>query len=383
MTVIAAWTGLLLLAHAPAGSVDGPWQKDIDLLVRQGRGTADGRAAWERLSDAGPDALLPLLEKMNTGDTVAANWLVTAFDRIAERALKDGGKGIDVAGLNGYVHDRAKQGRARRLALEVAETLRPGTRDKLYAGALDDPEFRYEAVTRVLDTAQASLKAKSEEIARKQFRTAFDAARDQQQLRDAAAGLAQLGTTVSVAEQMGFLTDWYLVGPFDSKNKQGFRIEYPPERKVDLSADLPGQSDSVRWKRYRVKEPAATTRGGHQALVNLREKAALGDADDAVAFAYTEFTVPKAVDAEFRGAADDNMTVWVNGIRVFGFEEWRNGVRLDRHRFKAALKEGKNTVLVKICQTPAPNPEPNWEFFLRVVDSTGQGIRMKPALPER
>jgi len=41
------------------------------------------------------------------------------------------------------------------------------------------------------------------------------------------------------------------------------------------------------------------------------------------------------------------------------------------------LKEGKNTILVKICQTAAPNPEPNWEFFLRVVDETGRGIAMK------
>ena len=58
---------------------------------------------------------------------------------------------------------------------------------------------------------------------------------------------------------------------------------------------------------------------------------------------------------------------------MFGFEEWRNGVRHDRHRFPVSLKAGKNTVLVKICQT---NPEPNWEFFLRVVDATGKGIAL-------
>jgi hypothetical protein len=41
------------------------------------------------------------------------------------------------------------------------------------------------------------------------------------------------------------------------------------------------------------------------------------------------------------------------------------------------LKAGKNTVLVKVCQSAAPNPEPNWEFMLRVVDETGKGIAMK------
>ena len=137
----------------------------------------------------------------------------------------------------------------------------------------------------------------------------------------------------------------------------------------------------VRWKRYRVSEPAPTSGARHQALVNLREKDALGDADDAVAFAYTEITVPAAQEVEFRGAADDNFTVYVNGARVFGFEEWRNGVRHDRHRFPVQLRQGKNSVLVKVCQTAAPNPEPNWEFFLRVVDATGKGIAFTSSLP--
>ena len=104
----------------------------------------------------------------------------------------------------------------------------------------------------------------------------------------------------------------------------------------------------------------------------------MGDADDAVAYAYTTFTVAESREVEFRGAADDNLTVWVNGKRVFGYEEYRNGVRLDRHRFKVKLRAGENSVLVKVCQAPldTTSPEPNWEFFLRVVDETGKGIAM-------
>ena len=115
------------------------------------------------------------------------------------------------------------------------------------------------------------------------------------------------------------------------------------------------------------------------ALVNLLEP--LGQAEDAVAYAYTVVTVTESRDVEFRGAADDNFTIWVNGKREFGFEEYRNGVRHDRHRFKVHLKAGRNSVLVKICQTPAPNPEPNWEVFLRVVDDTEKGIAMTNGLP--
>src|SRR5262249_41672170 len=215
------------------------------------------------------------------------------------------------------------------------------------------------------------------------LRTAFEASRDLQQARDVAAALLDLGDEVSVARHFGFLTDWYLVGPFDAGGAQGFTTAYPPDQNVDLAAAYDGQSGKVKWKRYRVQEPSPKAGGRHVALVNLREKRALGDADDAVAFAYTEVVAPRALAVEFRGAADDNFTVWVNGEKVFAFEEYRNGVRLDRHRFAVQLREGKNTVLVKVCQSPTDpnNNEPNWEFMLRVVDPTGKGIGFKTAFP--
>jgi hypothetical protein len=373
-SIFLAACGLLALGAAPSV------REDIEAVRRQGRGTAEGRAAWQRLSEGGPEVVPALLEAMSSKDTVSANWLRTAFERVIERELQAGGRRLDSDGLLHYTQDATKPGRARRLALEVVERLRPGTSEKLYRDWLDDVEFHYEAVALLLRQAREQLQQKAPDAAAS-FRRAFDKARDVQQCRDAAAGLQALGVQVSVAEHLGFLTDWFLIGPFDGMGMKGFHAEYSPEKRVALEEELTGQGRKVRWQRYQVREPSPTAKGGHQALVNLREKSALGDADDAVAFAYTEFEIAQAGEAEFRGAADDNFTVWVNGQKVFAFEEYRNGVRLDRHRFKVPLRAGKNTVLVKICQTPAPNPEPNWEFFLRVVDETGRGIAMRRCLP--
>jgi hypothetical protein len=357
-------------------------EQDIATVVKQGRGSADGRAAWERLSQAKADALPALLEGMNTNDTVASNWLRTAFDRIVEREMKTGGKNIDSAKVLAFVKDNTKHGRARRFGLDLLDRLTPGTSAKLYPDWLDDPEFRHEAIALVLDKAGKSAKAGNSLIAGNLYRQAFDKSRDIMQARSAAVGLKEAGVTVSVAEHLGFLMDWHLIGPFDGKGQKGFHLAYPPEKTVDLNEELAGQKGKVRWKRFQVKETAPTSKDRHQALVNLAAKDALGNADDAVAFAYTEFTLEKAMQAEMRGSADDNFTVWVNGVKVFAFEEWRNGVRHDRHRFPVDLKAGKNTVLVKVCQSMAPNPEPNWEFVLRVVDATGKGIAMKRTTQE-
>jgi hypothetical protein len=377
---------LLGLAVGPAPAAD-----DVTALVRdlkgvgaQGAGSPAARTAWERLVARGPAVLPQLLEAMDTPDPVAANWLRTAFDRIVDADFEKGGKDLDGDALLRFVKDPKHQGRARRLALDVVERLRPGTTERLVAGWLDDPEFRYEAVAAVLKDAGALARSGAGEKAVVAYRTAFAAARDLGQAASAAARLRDQGVTVRDHEHMGFLRDWYLVGPFDAHDLKGFPTVYPPEEKVDLDAEYPGKGDrKVRWQRYRVEEPApAAAAEFRSALVNFDK--ALGTTYDAVAYAYTTIRVPRATGAEFRGAADDNFTVWVNGRRAFGFEEYRNGVRLDRHRFQVALRAGVNTVLVKVCQAPVDpsSREPNWEFVLRAVDATGKGIDMTSGLPK-
>jgi hypothetical protein len=362
--------GLLLLTSV-AGAKP-PTDADIKTILASSTSPAERRGAWDRLARGGPDAIVPLLHAIPVGDTATANWLRTALDQVLARTLKER---LPVGELLTLARDAKAAGRARRFALEIVEEQRPGMSAKLFLDWLDDPEFRYEAVAATIDAGQANFKAGDRAGALTQFQRAFEASREIDQARLAAKSLAGLGTKVSIPEHLGCFRDWYVIGPFDARGMKGFTLRYPPEDHVDLAAELDGQKGKVRWKRLTAPE---LTSGRHVVLVDLRDRAALGDADDAVGFAYTELAVEREQDVEFRGAADDNFTVYVNGQRVFGFEEYRNGVRHDRHRFPVHLKAGKNRVLVKVCQT---NPEPNWEFLLRAVDRTGKGIVMRSLLP--
>lgn len=374
-------TSLLLLVvvgRAPAADEVDRLLRDVRAVTAQGGGSKQARAAWDRLVREGPAVLPRLLEAMDTPDTVAANWLRSAFERVVRPELKAGGKRIPVAALLAFARDPKRQGRARRLALDVVEELRPGTRDRLVQGWLDDPEFRYDAVARlVAEVAGKKNLPKADAIAA--YRRAFTAARDLDQAQAIAVRLKELGVVVSVADHLGFLRDWYVVGPFDAHGQKGFTTVYPPERKVDLTAAYEGKGGKkIRWQRFTVRETPGLR---FSALVNLRQP--LGDASDAVAYAYTAFACADARTVEFRGAGDDNLSVWVNGVKAFAFEEYRNGVRLDRHRFRVRLRPGVNTVLVKVCQAPHdPNsPDPNWEFVLRVVDLAGKGLLFPSRLP--
>jgi hypothetical protein len=286
-------TLIVLLGLAAAGRPD----EAADALLKEvAAAPKDGpaaRAAWEKLVARGPAVLPDILRAMDTPDTVAANWLRTAFDRILDRA---DGRGIDVEALLAVVNDPKRQGRVRRLALDVVEKQRPGTRERLTAGWLDDPEFRYEAVAGVMQEAETRMKDGQKDRARDAYRKAFAATRDVGQAQTLKTRLQELGDSVSVAGHMGFLTDWYLIGPFDGMEKQGFQTAYPPEKQIDLNAELPGKAGPVKWQRYQVKE-AASGLAARVALVNIPE--ALGTADDAVAYGYTAFTMPKGGEVEF------------------------------------------------------------------------------------
>src|SRR4051794_23864125 len=136
--LIALWPGTL----ARADEVD-QLLRDVRAVSKQGAGSPAARAAWEKLVARGPTALPRLLDALDTPDTVAANWLRTAFDRIVDQELNSGGKRLDADALLAFAKDPKRRGRARRLALEVVERLRPGTSERLLAGWLDDPEFRF------------------------------------------------------------------------------------------------------------------------------------------------------------------------------------------------------------------------------------------------
>jgi hypothetical protein len=378
VSLLALALPLLLLPGVQSGEVD-DLLRDICAVGPEGAGSAKARAAWDRLVLQGPRVLPHILTAMDSPDPVRANWLRLAFEEIVARQRKRGGKDIDTDALLAFARDGKRQGRPRRLALDLVEELRPGTRKKLLPGWLDDAEFRHDAIEDLLARLREE-KDQPKEKSRAALLTAFRASRDLAQSRAIAARLKELGESVSVAEHMGFLGDWYVIGPFDAAGRKSFTTVYPPELKVNLDATLEGKGGTkLTWKRETVKEDLT---GRFPILVDLRKP--LGDAEDAVAFAWTAFQVDAEQTVEFRGAADDHFTVWVNGVRVFGFEEYRNGVRLDRHRFAVKLRPGVNTVLLKVCQAPAAgNTDPNWEFLLRITDPAGRGVTFPSAQKTR
>jgi hypothetical protein len=343
----------------------------------QAKGSAEARKACDQLTRHGAEILPELLAAMDTKNLVAANWYRTVYEQIVARELAKPKPAFPLESLRSYVKDAQREGRVRRAVLALLDRVEPQFGTELIATLLEDPEFRVDAVQAALDRGSKAEAAGDRAMAIEQYRKAFDYSRSADQATQAAAKLKALGEPADLIAHLGFVVDWYLLGPFDAPDYSGFAQAYPPEgeRSVDLNAEYRGKEGKpIHWRRFTTSD----------SLGQLNLIDAIAPVREAVGYAYSELTAPRGINAELRCGADDNCTVWLNGERVFGREQWLNGTRLDRFVTPVRLRQGKNTLLVKICQGPQhkdPEVPNNWSLQLRICDSTGVGLEIKSTLP--
>ena len=343
----------------------------------QGGGSFAARVACDELAQRDVRFLPALLTAMDTSNPVAANWYRTIFEEIVSREFQNDRTQWPTAFLKTYVSDRRRAGRPRRLVMRLINRLEPDFQTSWLGGRLLDPEFRSEAVALTLKLGDEALVENDVNAATVQFRKAFEHARDRQQVLEAAKRLRSAGETADVVKQLGLVTDWWLTGPFDAPDRTGFELSFAPERGIDLQARYRGQSNrDFGWIRHQATDP----------LGQLNLVSTLGKAENAVAYAWTEITVDQAGDAQLRCGADDCCLVWLNDEVVSAHKQWLNGIRFDRFVNPVRLVEGRNRILVKVCQGPQHrNPEVSnyWSLQLRLCDHEGRGVPFESALPGR
>ena len=332
----------------------------------EGRGNPAATAAWKQLSSADAASLSAILGGMDDANDLAVNWLRSAVDSIAARELAAGRK-LPVAELVLFVRDTKHHPRARRLAYELIVRADAGQAQKLIVGLRDDPspELRRDAVQGLVDEGAALRKAGQTNEAVPKYQAALKSARDVDQVENIAKELKKLGKPVELPSVFGWVSQWKVIGPFDSTRGAGFEKVYPPEERVDLAAEYDGKTGKIRWQDY--------TATGDYGLVDLNKPC--GALKEVAGYAFTEFYSDKARPVELRLGCKNAWKVWLNGKLLFGRDEYHRGMEIDQYRLAAELKPGKNSILVKICQNEQTEKwTVEWEFQLRITDVLGTPI---------
>jgi hypothetical protein len=370
----------VLMGPAAAGPAD-TLVDQIKAVGREGRGNRAAAVAWRDLVRLGPDAMPDILLGLDTATPTAANWLHAAVDAIAEHALVEG-KALPAARLELFIRDTRHAGPGRRLAYEWLNRVDPSAALRLLPQMLDDPgaELRRDAVALALTKAQTFLKKGDKVSAKTAFREAFRAARDLDQVEEAAKVLKDLGAPVDITAHLGCLTHWLLIGPFDNTGGAGFARMYPPEQHVDLAARLDGKKGlPLAWKDHACADVYGK--------VDLNQ--AVGKHMGAVAYAFAAVQAPAELPVEIRAMSNNAVKILLNGKEIFFRDEYHHGTRVDQHVGRGTLRQGRNEVLIKVCQNEQKDDwAQSWGFQLRVCDGLGAGIPVtafleKPGQPTR
>lgn len=339
----------------------------IKAVGMEGKGNVEAAAAWKKLSESGADALPDILRAARDASPLSANYLRSAAETIVDRTLAEK-KELPLGALAEFLLDTRQNPKARRYAFDLIQQADPDTAEKLIPGMLADPavDLRRDAVARLIDEGIALVAAEKKGSAAVLFRQALNAARDVDQIKVIADNLRELGGEVDLPRHFGFLTHWRVIGPFDNTERAGFDTEFPPEKELNFDAEYAGKGEEkVNWVDFQTADPFG--------MVDVNK--AYGALKETTAYAFTEFESDSARPVELRLGCKNAWKVWLNGELLFGRDEYHRGIRIDQYQLPAQLKEGKNTILVKLCQNEQTEEwTVEWQFQLRVCDATGTAV---------
>ena len=340
--------------------------KTIRAVGREGQGSREANQAVGELSQQDVSTLPAVLLGFRDANPLAVNYLRGAVEAIADRALK-AGKPLPTESLEKFVRDVEQDARGRRLAFELLTRVDPATPDRIIPDMLLDPspEFRRDAVARLITAAEKSLTDKNADAAKETFKKALSGATDDDQVKKIAKQLKEMKEEVDLQKHFGFLAGWQFVGPFDNVGLKGFDVTYPPEEKLDFAAKYAGQKGEVAWDKVASDH--------EYGIVNVAKQ--IAPYKGAVMYLTTEFHSPSARAVEFRLGTPNAWKIWVNGKPLFGRDEYHRGMALDQYRVRGDVKAGSNTILLKLCQNEQTDDwAQRYEFQLRVADLSGIGL---------
>ena len=154
--------------------------------------------------------------------------------------------------------------------------------------------------------------------------------------------------------QMGSVTQWQLVGPFENLSRSGFDKSYGPLEHPEKDAAFKSLTNAlVKW----FSPPHTNNDGWFFIQPHLPNRTA-------VTYAQSFIDIPADMDVLINAGVNGSIKVWVNDALVIS-EERERVTELDCYKSACHLKKGYNRVLVQVGYTN--NSIPN--FIIRLTDN--------------
>lgn len=281
-------------------------------------------------------------------------------------ALADQRRGSDAAGALAMYHNAlglAQDDGNRRTALRGVAAI--GSVDSLpyVERFLDQGGAMGEAAVAAVAIAGKVAQAGDKDKAIGLYRRAIRATSDRGLIEAAVRNLRSLGVDIDIAAEAGFVSHWWVLGPFPGRKQMTERDVIATDAPVEVAAPVVVDGKTFNWKHVQVADAVG--------MLDLRE--AVAQQDDCAAYAYAEVTSDADRDVIFKIGSDDAVVCWLNGKHIHSYNEDR-GYAPDQDIVPTHLRAGMNFILMKVLNGGA-----DWACGLRITDTDNRPLR----LPQR
>ncbi len=303
----------------------------------------------------------PLFEVVQQGSTEDKGTAMEAFFQLGDTLAARGAKG-EAAGIYIKVWGLAQDTALKARALQGLTSAPVPEGYEMAMAAADDPGLRDQAISALQAVAGALVAAGQGDKAVNAYKKMADLHPSGPALQAITTGLQGLSPDMNVAEMVGFITNWWVTGPFPlGGSQEGWDATFVNEPDIDLAATYPSGDGKVGWRKVRGTNDIGK--------VDLPKEVA--NCNACLGYAYTEFEAADEADAVLSLGVDDGEKVWFNGELVLN-NFTTGGLTVDRDKVKVHLKKGTNKVLLKVYQNAMP-----WEFCVRILTPEGVPLLVK------
>lgn len=149
-----------------------------------------------------------------------------------------------------------------------------------------------------------------------------------------------------------FISDWWIIGPFDNSNENGLSTIYPPESEFDINKTYTGnKNQNVKWKSYHNEE------SGYIDFTKI-----FHPSDNGVVYASRNFKMEDEKTVKIGVGSNDGVRLWLNGKLVLDHKVLRKA-EPNQEILTLPFKKGDNSVLIKVDQFGG-----GWGFYFSLLD---------------
>ena len=152
-------------------------------------------------------------------------------------------------------------------------------------------------------------------------------------------------------QQLGFITDFFIIGPFKNENRAGMETIYPPEIKIEPQKDYSTSTyHTLKWRPMNI----------HQ-LNGINLENYFTPDENCIAYLLLYINVTNTGYYDIIYGSDDGIKIWVNNAIIVEEDIYRSAY-FEQNRVKVLFKKGLNKILIKSSQEAG-----NWWLYFRIL----------------